>query len=243
MDFETLERSFPHHKKVSEQYADAGALEYLRELVPEDIRRAEKGSLVVELLRWFKNDFMRWLPNQMRCGRCAQTGKDGPVMQSTILPGTSWQLRKIELYRCPSCGCEESYPRYSDVRSIAETRLGRCGEWSILFGAILNSVSIPARIVHDYLDHCWNEALLDGRWVHLDSTLQFPISLDHPHYYEQNWGKQYTCVLAFEPDRLEDVTCRYTEQWETVSRRRLLSRDGKSLAEENLQRLYLAAGL
>jgi transglutaminase/protease-like cytokinesis protein 3 len=44
----------------------------------------------------------------------------------------------------------------------------------MLFGAILNSLSIPTRIVHDYLDHCWNESMIDEKWVHVDSTLEYP---------------------------------------------------------------------
>jgi len=59
--------------------------------------------------------------------------------------------------------------------------------WSILFGAMMNALKIETRIVHDFLDHCWNEAMIKGEWVHMDSTLAYPISVNHP-YYEQNWG-------------------------------------------------------
>ena len=62
----------------------------------------------------------------------------------------------------------------------------------MLFGGIMNALNIKTRIVHDFLDHCWNEAIIDGKWVHIDSTLAYPISLNHPYYYEQNWGKKYT---------------------------------------------------
>ena len=74
---------------------------------------------------------------------------------------------------------------------------------------------------HDFLDHCWNEAMIDGKWVHMDSTLAYPISLNHPYYYEQNWGKKYEYVLAFSNgERVEDVTQRYTEDWDAVTHRR-----------------------
>ncbi|MRN62125.1 MAG: hypothetical protein FIO03_08840 [Nitrosopumilales archaeon] len=84
----------------------------------------------------------------------------------------------------------------------------------------MNASKIETRIVHDFLDHCWNEALLKGKWVHMDSTLEYPISLDHPHYYEQNWGKKYEYVLAFSNDRVEDVTQTYTQNWDAVIKRR-----------------------
>jgi peptide-N4-(N-acetyl-beta-glucosaminyl)asparagine amidase len=93
----------------------------------------------------------------------------------------------------------------------------------MLFGAMLSSLEIKSRIVHDFLDHCWNEAILypDGKWVHVDSTLDYPISLNHPYYYEENWRKEYEYVLAFSADKIEDVTQRYTLQWEAIEQRRL----------------------
>ena len=52
-------------------------------------------------------------------------------------------------------------------------------------------------IVQNYLDHCWNEALIDDKWIYVDSTLEYPISLNHPHYYEQNWTKKYNTFWFF----------------------------------------------
>ncbi len=38
---------------------------------------------------------------------------------------------------------------------------------------------------------------------------------------EENWGKEYKYVLAFSADNVEDVTRKYTLQWEVVHQRRL----------------------
>jgi peptide-N4-(N-acetyl-beta-glucosaminyl)asparagine amidase len=70
-----------------------------------------------------------------------------------------------------NCCLLQVFPRYGEIIKIAESGIGRCSEWSVLFGAILNSLYIKTRIVHDYLDHCWNESLIDGKWVDIDSTL------------------------------------------------------------------------
>lgn len=85
-----------------------------------------------------------------------------------------------------------------------------------LFGAMLSSLGAKARIVHEFLDHCWNEVILlsDGKWVHVDSTLDYPISLKY--FYEENWRKEYEYVLAFSADKIDDVSQRYTLQWETI---------------------------
>lgn len=180
---------------------------------------------------------MRWISKDPVCDICITAGNDhnggdsasnkrsGKIipMQAQIIIGNTWKLREVEIFRCNNCKYEYTFPRYAEVLKIAETRTGRCSEWSMLFGAMLSSLEIKARIVHDFLDHCWNEAMLspDGKWVHVDSTLTFPISSDHPHYYEESWGKKYDYVLAFSADKVEDVTQRYTQQWEAIQQRRL----------------------
>jgi peptide-N4-(N-acetyl-beta-glucosaminyl)asparagine amidase len=144
-------------------------------------------------------------------------------------------VHKVEVFGCNTCNYEYTFPRYGEILKISETKTGRCSEWSMLFGAMLSSLGIKIRIVHDFLDHCWNEAMLsssypppsseDGRWVHVDSTLDYPISLNHPHYYEDNWRKEYQYVLAFTADNVEDVTKTYSLIWETIQQRRLKNRN------------------
>lgn len=90
----------------------------------------------------------------------------------------------------------------------------------MLFGAVLNSLSIETVLVHDFLNHCWNESLIDGKWTHIDSTLEYPISFGHFDYYEKNWGKKYIYVLAFSDSKLEDVTMRYSQKSHNVQQTR-----------------------
>ena len=75
---------------------------------------------------------------------------------------------------------------------------------------------------------------IQGKWVHMDSTLAYPISVNHPYYYEQNWGKKYEYVLAFSSSgRVEDVTQRYTQDFDAVTQRR---KKNKS----SMKKLFLA---
>jgi peptide-N4-(N-acetyl-beta-glucosaminyl)asparagine amidase len=84
---------------------------------------------------------------------------------------------------------------------------------------MMNALKIETRIVHDFLDHCWNEAMIK-EWVHMDSTLAYPISVNHPYHYEQN-RKKYEYILAFSPcGKVQDVTQRYTHDWYAVTQRR-----------------------
>lgn len=222
IDFDAIKNSFLFYKTITSQYQDPSVLKPIRELVP---REAVEGDVMPSLLKWFK-DFMTWTPNQIACERCS-TNSNPVVMQVRVESGNSWQVRKTEIHTCDKCGARKVIPRYSDALKIAETRYGRCGEWSILFGAVLSSLSIKSRISYDFLDHCWNEVCLDGKWVHVDSTFQYPDSFDNPHYYERNWNKKYVYILAFSPERVEDVTEMYTEKLgEVMSRRRGLRQFG-----------------
>jgi hypothetical protein len=247
-----LKDTFLLYKKVTEQYENPEILRLVRSLIPEDIVLQTTTTTttkhvewnIVPLIRWFKNDFMKWTPKDPFCEMCIHRSDSQshvvegcsndrsvasaatPIMQvKKIIIGNSWKMRKLELFICNSCHYECAFPRYGEILKIAETKTGRCSEWSMLFGAMLSSLGIKTRIVHDFLDHCWNEAMLSypegEQWIHVDSTLDYPISLNHPYHYEENWAKEYEYVLAFTADRIEDVTQRYTLKWEAIQQRRL----------------------
>lgn len=207
---------------VSEQYHNQKILEKIKALVPDEISELNnENDMIKSLLLWFKNDFMSWTSKDPVCTKCMEEGRGKVPMQVQVMIGTSWKLRAVEIYNCSNCGNDYTFPRYGDILKIAKTRSGRCSEWSMLFGGIMNALKIETSIVHDFLDHCWNEALINGKWVHIDSTLAYPISLNHPHYYEQNWGKKYEYILAFSGCGIvEDVTQKYTKDWIAVLRRR-----------------------
>ena len=242
-----LKDAFLLYRKVTEQYRNPEILRIVRSLIPQDVvfqaTTKDDGWNIVPLLRWFKNDFMKWTPKDPVCEMCINrsyghsnviegssnsrsVAPPPPIMQvKKIMIGNSWKMRKLELFICNSCNYEYAFPRYGEILKIAETKTGRCSEWSMLFGAMLSSLGIKTRIVHDFLDHCWNEAMLsypeDEQWVHVDSTLDYPISLNHPYHYEENWAKEYEYVLAFTADKVEDVTQTYTLKWEAIQQRRL----------------------
>lgn len=226
------------YKAISKQYDDNEILTYVNHMIPQNVlsqfksNNYQEGQSFKILLQWFKNDFMKWMPKELHCKIC----DDNRSMSVQIIEGDSTTLRKNEIHTCDKCGSKQIFPRYAKILKIAETKIGRCSEWSILFGAILNSLSIQTRLVHDYLDHCWNESLINKSWIHVDSTLDNSVSFNNPYYYEQNWGKKYEYVLAFSANGIEDVTKDYTEQWQMVQKRR-----GKKDKVEVFKRIYLRA--
>jgi peptide-N4-(N-acetyl-beta-glucosaminyl)asparagine amidase len=219
------------YKAISKQYNDNEILTYVYHMIPQDVLSQFKSNNYLEdqhfiaILQWFKNDFMKWMPKNLQCNIC------NLQMKLQFLSDDSWKVRATEIYECIKCGSKVVFPRYGEIKKIAETRIGRCSEWSMLFGAILNSLSFPTRIVHDYLDHCWNETYIRSKWIHIDSTLEYPISFNHPYYYEQNWSKEYEHIIAFSSNSIEDVTRFYTEKWENeVLKRRMKNKTDRKFS-------------
>jgi len=207
------------YKQVSKQYLDTDLLQSLRMLVPVNIKNefdkriGGNTDLMIPmklLLNWFKHDFMKWMDKSPVCPLCKIP------LNLRYVKGNSWIVRSVEYHTCYQCSFTIVFPRYGEIENIAFNRIGRCSEWSFLFGAVLNSLSIQSRIVHDFLDHCWNEALIEGRWIHVDSTLDYPISINNPHYYEKSWNKKYQYVLAFSNADITDVTKNYSFNWKTI---------------------------
>ncbi len=229
--------AFTLYKQVTRQYKESRILDYVRHSVPEKIVREVQISnnnpsneipSIMPLLHWFKNDFMKWMNKSISCEKCKKP------MYFKYIQGNSWKVRAIENYSCSNCKSQIVFPRSGLIDEIADYRIGRCSEWSMLFGAILNSLSIETRLVHDFLDHCWNESLLDGKWVHIDSTLEYPISFDNPYYYEKKWGKKYNFVLAFSDTSVEDVTYYYSQEWNSILQRRFKQK----FNIDNFKRIY-----
>jgi peptide-N4-(N-acetyl-beta-glucosaminyl)asparagine amidase len=211
------------YKQVARQYLDTDLLESIQSLVPVNIKNEFDKRMGVKidlmmpmqlLLNWFKHDFMKWMDKSPVCPSCNLS------LNLRYVKGNSWIVRSVEYHTCHQCSFTIVFPRYGEIENIAFNRIGRCSEWSFLFGAILNSLSIQSRIVHDFLDHCWNESLIKGIWVHIDSTLEYPISINNPHYYEKNWNKKYQYVLAFSNADITDVTKNYSFDWKTILEKR-----------------------
>ncbi len=207
---------------MTRQYKEDEILNYVKQCIPEKIIKelqtsnSQTGKMphLKPLLQWFKNDYMKWMGKSISCETCKKP------MSFKYIKGTSWMLRAIEHYSCPTCKSMTVFPRYGVIEEIADYRIGRCSEWSMLFGAILNSLSIETKIVHDFLDHCWNESLIGGKWVHVDSTLDYPISFNNPYHYEKNWGKKYSFVLSFSDTCVDDVTCSYSQELNNVQKKK-----------------------
>ncbi len=68
-------------------------------------------------------------------------------------------------------------PGYTpDVEKIYESKAGICYDYSVLFASMLRSQGIPTKVIKGnstLVDsyHAWNEVLLDGKWIIVDTTV------------------------------------------------------------------------
>ena len=119
----------------------------------------------------------------------------------------------IKVYYCPECKENTTtFPRYNRAQKLLETREGRCGEYSNLFGLFCRSVGFETRLVLDLTDHLWTEVRLEGdSWIMADACEGI---IDKPSMYEYGWDKDGLCyMIAIGSNHILDVTPRYTRQY------------------------------
>uniref|UniRef100_A0A8C5Q0I8 Peptide-N(4)-(N-acetyl-beta-glucosaminyl)asparagine amidase n=1 Tax=Leptobrachium leishanense TaxID=445787 RepID=A0A8C5Q0I8_9ANUR len=187
-----------------------------------DTTLTEDDFLVLELLRWFKEDFFQWV-NCLPCSRC-----EGPTHSKEALPPTAdeerWGADRVENHYCDKCQFSNRFPRYNSPEKLLETRRGRCGEWANCFTLCCRALGFEARYVLDSTDHVWSEVFSSSqnRWLHCDPCEN---ACDKPLLYEIGWGKKLSYIIAFSKDEVVDVTWRYSCKHEDVVSRRIKVRE------------------
>ncbi|XP_044027151.1 peptide-N(4)-(N-acetyl-beta-glucosaminyl)asparagine amidase [Siniperca chuatsi] len=207
-------RSYIPHQQLSS--AAEHKLKEAKEADPE-CKLGIEDFLVLELLRWFKQDFFSWV-DCLPCSRCG-----GPTQNTGSLSPTTdelrWGAQRVENHYCQSCQLSTRFPRYNNPEKLLETRRGRCGEWANCFTLCCRALDLEARYIWDSTDHVWTEiySVSQRRWLHCDSCEN---ACDKPLLYEVGWGKKLAYVLAFSKDQVVDVTWRYScKHPEVLSRR------------------------
>ena len=189
------------YKQVTKQYLDTDLLESIRMLVPVKIKNefdkriGEKIDLMMPmklLLNWFKHDFMKWMDKSPVCPLCNKS------LNLRHVKGNSWIVRSVEYHTCSHCSFTIVFPRYGEIENISFNKIGRCSEWSFLiWGHTEFIMAYNQELFMIFSIIAGTNRSNRGKWIHVDSTLEYPISFNNPHYYEKNWNKKYQYVLAF----------------------------------------------
>ena len=175
-------------------------------------------ALLIETLDWFKSDFYKWM-DKPKCEQCSSSSTQLVNRSATPTPQEIKGLAKsVELYSCEVCGGLTRFPRFNHPVALLSTRTGRCGEWANCFALIARSLGFEVRKTFDSADHVWVEVWMDHRpeWVHCDPCEN---AYDKPLLYEQGWGKTATLTVAVGRDSVQDVTRRYTAEFEAFRER------------------------
>ncbi|KAK7576058.1 hypothetical protein V9T40_012344 [Parthenolecanium corni] len=181
---------------------------------------AEEFALVFELMRWFKYDFFKWM-NSPECEKCKCSSTFKGFSQR---PEDLVKANRVEEYTCPKCQDRLIFPRYNDPAILLITRTGRCGEWANCFCLLCRSLGYETRFILDKTDHVWVEIFSKSlsRWIHCDPCEN---TLDKPLMYEKGWNKKLSYVIAISCEEIQDVTWRYTTDFDKVRARRKLCRE------------------
>lgn len=171
--------------------------------------------LVKEVLRWFKEDFFKWV-NKDACPFCNNDNQDKlqligcePASQQERSEGDA---SNTEIYKCLQCSKVHRFPRYNNPKMLLRTRKGRCGEYANCFYLILRSLSVgPVRYIWNREDHVWTEYYSTnfGKWIHLDCCEN---AYNEPLLYCNNWGKKMSYVLGISTTGFVDLSNKYIDQ-------------------------------
>lgn len=179
---------------------------------PEEARKfGYEDFVVIETLRYFRDDFFKWV-TKPACPICNLDG--GNIVPTGLLPGPTpnpQEISVVEKYRCQACDVEVQFPRINNPVLLLETRRGRCGEWVNCFMLVLSAVLGPEgrlRYVWNAEDHVWCEYYSRKlrRWIHLDPCEN---AFDNPSLYCENWGKKMSWVIGMGDTYVADLSDKY----------------------------------
>ncbi|XP_075171385.1 peptide-N(4)-(N-acetyl-beta-glucosaminyl)asparagine amidase isoform X1 [Anomaloglossus baeobatrachus] len=212
-----LQQKAREHVPVSELKAKAQEKLQQARSLESDTSMNEDDFLMLELLRWFKEQFFSWV-NNLPCSRCGEQTE----AKEALAPSDDdlrWGASRVENHYCNKCQYINRFPRYNDPGKLLETRRGRCGEWANCFTLCCRALGLEARYVWDATDHVWTEVFSSSqnRWLHCDPCEN---ACDKPLLYEVGWGKKLSYIIAFSKDEVVDVTWRYSCKHEEVISRR-----------------------
>lgn len=178
--------------------------------------------VVLEVLRYFKNDFFKWV-NKPECPVCHNDGDNVVAKSFESIPGDDISI--IEKYECIDCNQQINFPRHNDPVKLLLTRSGRCGEWVNCFMLILLALlgaEAKLRYVWNAEDHVWCEYYSRGaqKWIHLDPCEGVA---DEPHLYCENWGKRMSWCIGFGDSYIMDLSDKYVTKEKQISKDSVIS--------------------
>jgi len=121
----------------------------------------------------------------------------------------------------------EKYPLW-----VLFSKCGACMEYSLLFREIANSANLTVSVHNPGEDHNWDEVLINGEWIIVDSSL--PVFNPTPDFYEVKRNLNVSYVYGEYPNgTIVNLTERYTNT--SLVKILVLDEDNKPIEFANIQ--------
>lgn len=116
---------------------------------------------------------VEWIQNGQVAKLAKELTKDLKTDEEKVKAIYNYIVQNISYDSSKTNGLSDDYvPNNEDtLRALS----GMCYDYASLFGAMLRSLDIPTKLVKGYKNdlvsyHAWNEVLIDGHWVLIDTT-------------------------------------------------------------------------
>lgn len=169
--------------------------------------------LILFLIFWVYAEIQGYKGIQRTVNEIRMNSTDQEALVKNIL---KWERENVGFSYAPLTGNDnidiilKAFIYSNRPNLIFYHKLGACGEFSTLFMEMAKNAGIQARITGTRgEDHQWNEVFINGKWVHVDSTLEPSDSFDNPHFYESKWKWNLSRIYSYYNGEQIDVTDAY----------------------------------
>lgn len=140
-----------------------------------------------------------------------ENSKEIPAVDANILQNKNNDMEKVQaIYDYVIQTISYDYNKYSqidstyvpDVDQVLNQKTGICYDYASVMASLLRDAGIPAKLVMGYRSdskdyHAWNEVLLDGQWITVDTTWDSVLKQNGQTYEMQKDASLYTTDKVF----------------------------------------------
>ncbi len=119
------------------------------------------------------SQILNWTPDMVSIGKAKIITADAKTDAEKVKLVYGYITAKIRYDYAKISKLKNTY--VPSIEDTYTTNLGICYDYSALFGSMLRSVGVPAKLIKGYKNdipeyHAWNQVYLDKKWVFIDTT-------------------------------------------------------------------------
>jgi len=119
------------------------------------------------------SQILNWTPDMVSIGKAKAMTINAKTDAEKVQLVYGYVTAKIKYDYAKISKLKSTY--VPSIEDTYATNLGICYDYSALFGSMLRSVGVPAKLIKGYKNdipeyHAWNQVYLDKKWVYIDTT-------------------------------------------------------------------------